>query len=142
MAALSHRMADTGFELGPAPERPKTFAELFAGEWSLRQRDAAVELARRHEWTDCLRTRVMLGPGDYALKVGRGGTEIVFPGEARAIEIEVDRSRFMTLLAAASIDPEHEVAVIGMLSDGPVIAPRGRRRNDRRRRGGDRRPGG
>ena len=128
MAALSHRMADTGFELGPAPARPKTLAELFAGEWGARQRRAAVELARGQEWTDCLRTRVMLGPGDYALKVGRGETEIVFPGEARAIETEVDRSRFTTLLAAASIDPEHEAAAIGMLSDGPAIAPRGRRR--------------
>ncbi len=141
MAALSHRMADTGFDLGPAPARPKPLAELFAGEWSARQQDAAVALARQQKWTDCLQTRVRLGPGDYVLKVGRGGTEIVFPGEARAIETEVDRPRFATLLAEASIDPEHEAAVIGMLEDGAAIAPRGRRRNDRRR-GGDRRAGG
>ena len=32
MAALSHRLADTGFELGPAPARPKVLAELFVGE--------------------------------------------------------------------------------------------------------------
>ena len=141
MAALSHRLADTGFELGPAPARPKALAELFAGEWSARQQDAAVALARKQKWTDCLQTRVTLGPGDYALKVGRGGTEIVFPGEARAIETEVDRPRFRTLLAAAAIDPEHEAAVIAMLEDGAATAPRGRRRNDRRR-GGDRRAGG
>ena len=140
MAALSHRLADTGFDLGPAPARPKLLAELFAGDWSARQRDAAVALARRQKWTDCLQTRVRLSPGDYELKVGRGGTEIVFPGEARAIETEVDRARFMTVLATASIDPEHEAAVIGMLADGTATAPRGRRRRDRRR-GGDRRAG-
>ena len=141
MAALSHRLSDTGFDLGPAPARPKPLAELFAGEWNARQRKAAVELARKQKWTDCLQTRVRLGPGDYVLKVGRGGTEVVFPGEARAIETEVDRPRFATMLAAASIDQEHEAAVIGMLEDGGATAPRGRRRNDRRR-GGDRRAGG
>ena len=141
MAALSHRLADTGFDLGQAPARPKPLAELFAGEWSARQQDAAVALARQQKWTDCLQTRVRLGPGDYVLKVGRGGTEIVFPGEARAIETEVDRARFTTRLAAPAIDPEHEAAVIGMLQDGAATAPRGRRRKDRRR-GGDRRAGG
>ena len=132
MATLSHRLADTGFELGPAPARPKPLAELFAGAWNARQRKAAVTLARAQKWTDCLRTRVKLGVGDYALKVGRGGTEIVFPGEARAVETEVDRSRFLTLLGAASIDTEHEAAVIEMLADGGPT-PRGRRRKDRRR---------
>ncbi|MCY4510712.1 MAG: hypothetical protein OXG35_27690, partial [Acidobacteria bacterium] len=95
---------------------------------------------RRQKWTDCLRTRGKLGPGDYVLKVGRGGAGGGFPGEARAIETEVDRPRFATLLAAASIDQEHEAAVIGMLEDGGATAPRRRRRNDRRR-GGDRRLG-
>ena len=140
MAALSHRLADTGFELGPAPARPKPLAELFAGAWNARRRNAAVDLARAQKW-DCLRTRVKLSVGDYVVKVGRGGTEIVFPGEARAVETEVDRPRFRALLAAASIDPEHEAAVVEMLADGGAATPRGRRRKDRRR-GGDRRVGG
>ena len=135
MAALSHRLADTGFELGPAPARPKPLAELFAGEWSARQQDAAVALARKQKWTDCLRTRVRLGPGDYELKVGRGGTEIVFPGEARAVEAEVDGPRFSTLLATASIDPEHEAAVVEMLAEGGGATPGARRRKVRRRGG-------
>ena len=141
MAALSHRLADTGFELGSTPARPKSLAELFAGAWNARQRSAAVELARAQKWTDCLQTRVKLGPGDYVLKVGRAGTEIVFPGEARAVETEVDRPRFSALLATASIDREHEAEVIEMLADGGAAPPRGRRRKDRRR-GGDRRVGG
>ena len=140
MAALSHRLADTGFELGPAPARPRPLAELFAGEWSARQQDAAVALARKQKWTDCLRTRVRLGPGDYELKVGRGGTEIVFPGEARAVEAEVDGPRFSALLAAASIDPEHEAAVVEMLAEGGG-ATQGARRRKVRRRDGTRRVG-
>ena len=135
MAALSHRQADTGFELGPAPARPKPLAELFAGPWNARQRNAAVSLARAQKWTACLQTRVKLGAGNYVLKVGRGGTEIVFPGEARAIETDVDRPRFSTLLAAASIDPEHEAAVMEMLADGGGATPRTRRRKHHPRRG-------
>ena len=138
MAALSHRLADTGFELGPAPARPKPLAELFAGEWNARQRKAAVELARWQKWTDCLQTRVKLGAGEYALKVTRGGAEIVFPGEARAVETEVDRTRFSTRLAETSVDPKHEAAVAETLADGGAAPPRGRRGQDRRR-GGDRR---
>ena len=128
MAALGHRLADTGFELGPVPARPKTLAELFAGEWTAGQRHAAVALAREQKWTDCLQTRVRLGSGDYVLRVGRGGTEIVFPGEARAVETEVNRPRFSTLLAAASNSPEQEAAVIETLAAGDAAAPRGRRR--------------
>ena len=140
MAALSHRLAETGFELGPAPVRPKPLAERFAGPWNARQRKAAVALARAQKWTDCLQTRVRLGVGEHVLKVGRGGTEIVFPGEARAVETAVDRPRFSTRLAAASIDPEHETAVVEMLADGGGATPHGRRRKERRR-GGDRRVG-
>lgn len=127
MAALSHRLADTGFELGPGPGRPKPLAELFAGEWNARRRKAAVELARRQKWTDCLQTRVKLGAGEYALKVTRGGTEIVVPGEARAVETEVDRARFSTRLAETSVDPKHETAVGAMLVGDVAAPPRGRR---------------
>ena len=102
---------------GPAPVRPKPLAELFAGPWNDRQRNAAVALAREQEWTECLQTRIKLGAGNYVLKVGRGGTEIIFPGEARAVETEVDRSRFSTLLAATSIDPEQEASVVEILAD-------------------------
>ena len=139
MAALSHRLADTGFGLGQAPARPMPLAELFAGPWNARQRNAAVSLARAQEWTDCLQTRVKLGAGDYVLKVGRGGTEIVFPGEARAVETDVDRPRFSTRLAAASIDPEHETVVLEMLAGGRGATPGARRKV--RRRGGTRRVG-
>ncbi len=138
MAALSHRLTDSGFGLGPFPARPKLLAERFAGDWNARHRKAAVELARAEQWTDCLRTRVRLGPGDYELTVGRGGAEIVFPGDARAIETEVDRPRFSKRLAEGAVDPEHEAKVAEMLPDDDAAPPR----RQERRRGGDRRTGG
>ncbi len=117
MAALSHRLAGTGFELGPAPARPKALAELFAGAWDKRRHGAAVELARAQKWTDCLQTRVRLGPGDYELKVGGGRTEIVFPGEAR-VKTEVVRAKFVARLKAGSIDPKNEEAAMKKLPSG------------------------
>ncbi len=112
MAAMSHWMADTDFDLGPPPERPKPLAEWFLGSWNARQRAAAVELARAQGW-DCLETRVKLGHGDYRLEVARGGMEIVFQGEAKALETAVDRDRFLNLLAGeANIDPRIEERLV------------------------------
>ncbi|MCY3777419.1 MAG: hypothetical protein OXH11_15705, partial [Candidatus Aminicenantes bacterium] len=112
MAALSQRMAATGFDLGPAPERPKPLAEWFVGSWSARQRSAALELARKQAW-DCIETRVKLGRGDYRLEVARGGVEIVFPGEAKSVDTAVDRDRFLKLLSETPImDPKIEARVV------------------------------
>lgn len=115
MAAMSHRLAGTGFDLGPAPERPKPLAEWFVGSWSARQRSAALDLARAQGW-DCIETRVKLGRGDYRLEVGRGGMEIVFPGEAKAVDTAVDKDHFLKLLAETAItDPKIEARVVGKL---------------------------
>ena len=111
MAALSHRVAATGFDLGPAPERAKPLAEWFIGDWNARQRSAALELARKQGW-DCLETRVKLGREGYRLKV-RGGMEIVFPGEPKAVKTAVDKDRFLKLLAeTAIVDPRIEAHVV------------------------------
>ena len=115
MAAMSHRMAASGFDLGPAPERPKPLAEWFLESWSARQRSAALELARFQGW-DCIETRLRLGQGGYRLEVGRGGMEIVFPGEPRAVHTAVDKGRFLKLLAeTAVIDPKIEMRLIEKL---------------------------
>ena len=115
MAAMSHRMAATGFNLGPAPERPKPLAEWFLGKWSALQRSAALELAQAQRW-DCVRTRVRLGYGDYRLEVTRGGMVIVFQGEAKAVDTTVDRDRFLKLLAEeAIIDAKIEGKLVGKL---------------------------
>lgn len=115
MASMSHRMAGTGFDLGPAPERPKPLAEWFLGSWSARQRSAALELARAQGW-NCVETRVKLGQGDYRMEVGRGGMEIVFPGEAKAVDTAVEKGRFLKLLTeTAIVDPRIEARVVEKL---------------------------
>ena len=115
MCVMSHRMADSGFDPGPAPERPKPLAEWFIGSWSARQRSAALELARKQGW-DCIETRVKLGQGDYRMEVARGGMEIVFPGEAKAVDTAVDRDRFLKFLAETAIaDPKIEARVVEKL---------------------------
>ena len=139
MAALSHRLTGSGFDPGPIPARPRLPAERFAGDWDADRQKAAVELARALKWTDCLRTRIKFGVGTYELKVGRGLTEIVFPGEPRAVETEVDRPEFSKRLAEAVIDPDLEATILEKLGDEGSAASRGRRKERRR---GDRRAGG
>ena len=115
MAAMSQRLAATGFDLGPAAERPKPPVEWFLGKWSAGQRSAALELTRRLQW-DCVETRVKLGHGAYRLKVTRGGIEIVFQGEAKSVDAEVNRDRFLKLLAGeAIIDPKIEKRLVEKL---------------------------
>lgn len=115
MAAVSHRMAASGFDLGPAPERPKPLVEWFLGKWGPRQHSVALELARAQGW-DCVETRVKLGQGDYRMEVARGGMAIVFPGEAKAVDTAVDKDRFLKLLAETAImDPKIEARVVKKL---------------------------
>lgn len=48
----------------------------------------------------------------------RAGPGATRGSTARAVETEVDQPRFSARLAAASIAPEHEEMVVGMLADG------------------------
>ena len=116
MAAMSHRIAGTGLELGPRPGRPKPLIERFLGDWGPHHHVAALTLAKARKW-DCVQTRVKLRAGNYHMKVGPGGAEIVVPGEARAVETEVDNARFLNLLAGALIDPHVETRVVDTLKD-------------------------
>ena len=64
----------------------------------------------------CSVTTALLGRGDYRLEVTRGGMEIVFPGEAKAVDTAVDKDRFLHLLAGTAIvDPKIEARVVEKL---------------------------
>lgn len=105
MAALAHRIGETGIDLGSAPTRPLPLRELFAPAsktWSSAQKEAALVLARESKW-DCIQTRVSLGKGNYRLVVDGTGVNILIDGEAKAVATEVDRDRFFTLLAQTPI---------------------------------------
>jgi hypothetical protein len=105
MAALAHRMGDSGINIGSPPSRPLPLLELFLHGpkgWSTVQRDAALVLARECKW-GCIQTRVSLGKGDYRLVVDGGGLHIIVAGEAKAVATEIDREKFLGALASTSI---------------------------------------
>ena len=115
MARLSHRIAETGLDLGEAPARVRPLRELFGdgSTWRAGEKAAALELARAQKW-DCVHTRINLGPGEYRLIVRGGSTQIELPGEPR-ISPEIDRGRFLELLASTRLDHRIEAKVRGKL---------------------------
>jgi len=107
MVDLAHRMADTGVTFGEAPERPKFLRERFVANgvpFGKIERRAAVEVARKKKW-ECLRTVVVLGKGDYRMKVDGRGMHIEFEGDAKSVETTVDEERFLEHLAMEADDP-------------------------------------
>ena len=117
MAAMAHRMAGTGLNLGSPPSRPLPLRELFLpGQkgWSAVQKDAALVLARECKW-GCIQTRVSLGKGDYRLVVDGGGMHIIVAGEAKAVATEVDPEQFLGALASTPISDKQDRKVRDLL---------------------------
>jgi hypothetical protein len=105
MAALSHRISDTGLSLGAPPIRPLPLREVLAAGpkgWSAPQKEAAQLIAKEGKW-DCIQTRVTLGKGDYRISVDGAGLHILIAGEAKAVMTEVDREKFFASLAVEAI---------------------------------------
>jgi len=117
MAAMSHRMGNSGLNLGSPPSRPLPLRELFLlgpKGWSTAQKDAALALTRECKW-GCIQTRVSLGKGDYRLVVDGSGMHIIVAGEAKAVETEVDREKFFGALASAPISDKQDRKVRDLL---------------------------
>ncbi len=101
MAAMAHRISNSGMNLGDPPSRPIPLRELFTPGprgWIKAQNKAALALARDCDW-DCIQTRINLGNGDYRLMVDGKGMHILLAGEAKAVTTEVDREQFLANLA-------------------------------------------
>lgn len=118
MAAMSHRMADTGLDLGQPPRRCRPLRELLGdgSGWTGGGREAAALLARKNGW-DCVQTVIRLGPGAYNMHVKREGLEIEVPGQPREVSTEVDAGRFFELLASARLASATERELRGTLGD-------------------------
>ena len=108
MAAMSHRLAQTGVNLGTPAARCQPLREAFAaaGAWDARRTKAAVDLAERNGWK-CIETTIRLGEGDYEIRVKRSGLEIVF-GKPPRISSTVNRASFFDLLARERISSHDE----------------------------------
>jgi hypothetical protein len=114
MAAMAQRQAESGLELGPAPERIAPLRELFAtaeGKWSRKQVDAALALARGLGWSDLLQTRISLGKGDYRLQVDGRGAHILLEGDVKAVVTEVQPDVLLGRLSKTSVPPKLEASV-------------------------------
>ena len=115
MAQMAHRLAGTELDLGDVPARPIPLRERFGdgAEWRAREKSAALELARLRRW-DCVHTRINLVPGEYKLTVKKGSTYLDLPGTPK-ISPEIERDRFLRLLADTRLDWETETKVRRML---------------------------
>lgn len=105
MAAMAHRIANTGIDLGAPPPRPMSLRELLLpGDrgWNKTQKEAALLLTRECKW-DCVQTRVTLGKGEYQLVVDGAGAHVIISGEAKAVTTEVDRAQLFARLAMTPI---------------------------------------
>jgi len=114
MAAMAHRLQDSGLDLGPAPPRVRPLLELLEPKesgWTQRQRDGALRLARGMNWRGVLKTRISLGKGDYRLRVDARGAHLLIDGDVKAVDTEVDPDLLLESLAKASIPPKIEADV-------------------------------
>lgn len=119
MAVLAHRIAGSGISLGPDVARCRPLREMFQAEaeWPAKYREAAAELSRGYDW-DCVRTEIVLAPGQYELLVERKGIRIVVPGQDPPVTTRVDREGFLKHLARARMSTELESRVRMRLGSG------------------------
>jgi len=100
MAQMAHQISKTGLHLGPPPPRCRPLRELLATEtdiWTKKQIEAALYLARAMKWP-CIRTQVRIGKGDYRLSIDTGGISIDFPGEVKAVDVQIEREAFFKMM--------------------------------------------
>ena len=102
MAKMAHRALKTGLDIGPSPPRCLPLREILsigANGWNRKQHQAALTLSRAMGW-DCLSTRVRIGRGEYKFIVDAGGVNIYLPGEPKAVETEINKEKFFSLMTA------------------------------------------
>ena len=123
MAVLAHRIAGSGISLGPDVARCRPLREMFQAEaeWPAKYREAAAELSRECDW-DCVRTEIVLAPGQYELLVERKGIRIVVPGQDPPVTTRVDREGFLKHLARARMSTDLESRVRMRLGSGTKSA--------------------
>jgi len=117
MAAMAHRMSNSGLDLGTPPQRPSPLREQFAPGmrgWNKTQRCAALSLARDCKWT-CIQTRITLGKGIYRLEVDGRGMHILIDGEAKTVLTEVDIEQFFVNLAYARLTKKQAKMIYELL---------------------------
>ena len=111
MAALAHRLDESGFDIGEPPMRVLPLRELFGEsvDWGRKEQTAAVRFAERKGW-GCVRTTVSFGRGTYEFRIEGGSVHIDFDGKPE-VRTRVDLSAFGEFLARHRFDPRIEADV-------------------------------
>ena len=111
MADAEHRKQGISLEIS-APLSPKPLRELFtssSGEWNIRERQAAAELASKCNWHDCFQTRITLTEGVLTESFECQGLQVVLPGRVKTVEEEVIKAKLLQHLGQwPPIAPEIE----------------------------------
>ena len=114
MSDAEHRKQGDNLAMD-APPRPKPLRELFtspSGEWNSMKKEAAVELASKCNWNDCIQTRITLAENDLPESFERKGLQVVLPGRVSSSTEEVDEAKFLHRLGQwPPIDPQVESEV-------------------------------
>lgn len=97
------------------PPCPKPLRELFTspgGVWDNGKMAAAVNLASKCSWDDCIQTRITLADGEFPQCFERRGQQVVLPGRLSTVTEEVDEAKFLRHLGQwPSIPPQVESEV-------------------------------
>ena len=113
MAQMSHRISDSGIDLGNPPQRVYSLRELFVGDsgWYKRREPIAVQLAIKQEW-NCVTTKIILEGGNYGLTGTAGGDiSIEFEGEPKFFGKSINQIEFLKLLAQTRIDEKTDIFI-------------------------------
>lgn len=84
MAEMEHERRGSGITLGEPPKREESLWELLVAEpmpWRSIVQKAAIELASRQKWTDCIRTTIKLKAGEYQLSSTQSNLVFDFDGK-------------------------------------------------------------
>ena len=99
MAEAAHGKQCDTFALRTG-SHPKPLRELFtspSGDWNRTQKRAALDIARKCNWNDCIQTKITLAEGNLPERFERKGSQLVLPGRVTTAE-EVDMGKFLQRL--------------------------------------------
>ncbi len=98
MADAEHRKQGDPLAMLNAPPPLKPLRELFTSpgdKWDSVKEAAAVELASKCNWNDCIQTHITLAAGDLPESFERKGLQVILPGKVTAVTQAVDEAKFL-----------------------------------------------
>lgn len=111
MAECAARAESRRASFGNYPQRHVPWRELFEptnGDWSTTQKAEALDISRKMNWDDCIRTHINLGRGSYQMKIDPAGLHFFLKGDIRAVETTVEMKTFMSRIHEIKVTKKKE----------------------------------